>query len=91
MDDRPEMAHAMEGRTPFVDRDLINFALKLPKRLLFNEDRGKLLLVQATPDGYVEKGNTQALDGLCWTAPAAAGGRLYLRNHTEMVVYDLEG
>ena len=57
--------------------------------LLVLSDRGKLLLVEATPEGYREKGSVQALKGLCWTAPAIADGRLYLRNHDELVVYDL--
>ena len=57
--------------------------------LLVLSDRGKLLLVEATPDTYEEKGSVQALEGLCWTAPALADGRLYLRNHDELVVYDL--
>jgi len=57
--------------------------------LLVLSDRGKLLAVEATPDGYVEKSSVQALDGLCWTAPTLANGRLYLRNHEEMVAYDL--
>ena len=57
--------------------------------LLVLSDRGKLLLVEATPDGFKEKGSVQALKGLCWTAPALADGRLYLRNHDELVVYDV--
>ena len=59
--------------------------------LLVLSDQGKLLLVEATGDEYVEKGSVQALEGRCWTAPTLSGGKLYLRNHTEMVVYDLNG
>jgi len=59
--------------------------------LLVLSDQGKLLLVEATPGNYVEKGSVQALEGRCWTAPTLSDGRLYLRNHTEMVVYDLNG
>ena len=50
---------------------------------------GKLLMLEATPDGYREQGSVQALEGLCWTAPSFSDGRLYLRNHDELVVYDL--
>ena len=56
--------------------------------LVVLSDRGKLLLVEATPEEYREKGSVQALDGKCWTAPTLAGGRLYLRSHSEMVSYD---
>lgn len=54
-------------------------------------DRGKLVLVEATTEGYKEKGSVQALQGRCWTAPSLAHGRLYLRDHEEMVAYDVRG
>jgi outer membrane protein assembly factor BamB len=59
--------------------------------LIVLSDRCKLLLAEATPDAWRERGAVQALDDKCWTPPALAGGRLYLRNHTEMVCYDLKG
>jgi hypothetical protein len=57
--------------------------------LLVLSDKGSLVLVQATGDGYTEKGRVQALEGRCWTAPTLSDGKLYLRNHEEMVSYDL--
>ena len=59
--------------------------------LIVLSDRGTLVQVEATPEGYVEKGRVQALEGRCWTAPTLAGGKLYLRSQTEMVSYDLKG
>lgn len=59
--------------------------------ILVLSDQGRLLLVEATSEGYVEKGSVQALEGKSWTAPTLAGGTLYLRNHTEMVAYDING
>jgi len=59
--------------------------------LLVLSDRGQLLLVEANGESFVERGSIQALEGRSWTAPTLANGRLYLRNHTEMVVYDLKG
>ena len=52
-------------------------------------DRGKLALVEATPDGFREKSAFQALSGKCWTVPTLAGGRLYLRNEKELVALDV--
>ena len=46
--------------------------------------------MEATPDQYTEKGSVQAMDGQSWTAPVLSNGRLYLRNHTEMVAFDLK-
>jgi len=58
--------------------------------LVVLSDQGKLLLVEATPESYKEKGSVQALEGRCWTAPTLADGKLYLRSHEVMVQYDLE-
>ena len=57
--------------------------------LLVLSDRGRLALVEASPGGFKEKGSVQALEGRCWTAPSLSNGRLYVRNHEEMVAYDL--
>ena len=54
-------------------------------------DAGRLALVEATPREYKEKGDVQLLHGKCWTAPSIAGGKLYVRNHEEMVCLDVTG
>ena len=59
--------------------------------LLVLSDRGELLLIEARGDEYVEKARFQALEGKSWTSPTLAHGKLYLRNHTEMVAFDLAG
>jgi outer membrane protein assembly factor BamB len=58
-------------------------------KLLVLSDRGRLALVKASSEAYEEMGSVQALTGKSWTAPVLADGRLYLRNHTEMVSYDV--
>jgi outer membrane protein assembly factor BamB len=52
-------------------------------------ERGKLVLVEATSDGYRELAAHPVLEGRCWTPPSLWQGRLYLRNHTELVCLDL--
>ena len=59
--------------------------------LIVLSDLGQMLLVEATAEGFRQKGSVQALEGRSWTAPTLSGGRLYLRNHTEMVSYDIKG
>lgn len=56
--------------------------------LIVLSDRGKLALVEATPEAYRELGNTQVLDGKCWTAPSLADGRLYVRNEEQLIALD---
>jgi hypothetical protein len=52
-------------------------------------ERGKLALVEATPTAYKEVASAQVLRGRCWTIPALANGKLYLRNQKELVCIDL--
>jgi outer membrane protein assembly factor BamB len=57
--------------------------------LIVLSERGKLVLLEATPERYRELAAHQVLEGRCWTAPSLANGHLYLRNHTELVCLDL--
>ncbi|HEV2845018.1 MAG TPA: PQQ-binding-like beta-propeller repeat protein [Thermoanaerobaculia bacterium] len=59
--------------------------------LVVLSERGKLLLVEASPAGYREKGSTQILSGKCWTAPTLANGRLYLRNEEQLLALNWTG
>ena len=48
-------------------------------------------LAVATPERFVEKANVPLMSGRCWTVPALAGGRLYVRDEQEIVAVDLRG
>src|SRR5262249_31265138 len=53
-------------------------------------EHGELALVEATPEGFHEKGNFTALEGdRTWNPHAIAGGKAFVRNHLEMACYDL--
>jgi outer membrane protein assembly factor BamB len=53
-------------------------------------EHGELALVEATPEGFHEKGNFTALEGdRTWNPHAIAGGKVFVRNHLEMACYDL--
>jgi outer membrane protein assembly factor BamB len=43
-------------------------------------EKGKLVIAEATPDGYKELASAQILEGKCWTVPVLANGRIYARN-----------
>lgn len=53
-------------------------------------ERGQLALVEATPSGYKEKAQMQALNGKTWTSPALANGNLYLRDEKEIISMSLK-
>jgi len=50
--DRPEMAHGLECRTPFMERDLVEYACQLPEHYFIKMDqlREKHLLREALAD-----------------------------------------
>ena len=54
-------------------------------------ERGKLVLVEATPAAYKEKGSVEILSGKCWTAPTLANGKLYVRNEEQLIALDWTG
>jgi asparagine synthase (glutamine-hydrolysing) len=57
--DRASMAHGLEVRPPFLDNDLIKWALSLPSTYKVRRDRGKFLLKLAAkgnlPDSVIER------------------------------------
>ncbi len=58
--------------------------------LVQTEGTGKVVAVAADPAEYRELGRTKVFRGSrTWNTPALAGGRLYLRNHEEMVCLDV--
>jgi outer membrane protein assembly factor BamB len=57
--------------------------------LIVMSDKGELALVRATPDQYSELARFQALEGQTWNYPAIAGGRLLVRNASQMAAYNI--
>jgi outer membrane protein assembly factor BamB len=58
--------------------------------VILTEKPGKLVLVEATPDGHHELSSLRAISGdKTWNVPALADGKIYVRNGEEMACYDL--
>jgi outer membrane protein assembly factor BamB len=57
--------------------------------LIVSSDSGELALVKASPDQYVEVARFAALDGKTWNYPAISGGKLLVRNATQMAAYNI--
>jgi len=56
--------------------------------------KGPVALVEATPDGYKEKGRFDQPDrskANSWPHPVVAGGKLYLRDQDVLLCYDVKG
>lgn len=59
--------------------------------LIVLTEGGDLVLVEATPREHREIARFSALRGKTWNHPALAGGRLLVRNTTEMACFDITG
>jgi outer membrane protein assembly factor BamB len=46
-------------------------------------DAGELVRMAASPEGYKEISRQKVLEGKCWTTPAVAGGRVFVRSTKE--------
>ena len=52
-------------------------------------DAGQLVVVDPDPEAYRERARAVVLEGKCWSSPAFAGGRLYVRSTREAACLDL--
>jgi outer membrane protein assembly factor BamB len=52
-------------------------------------EQGTLALAVAAPAGYREEASHQVSEHKCWTVPALAGGKLYVRDECQLVCLDL--
>ena len=60
-------------------------------RIYFRYENGVMVLVEATPEGYRERGSFEIPDVKLpsWSHPVISGGRLYLREQDRLHVYDV--
>lgn len=52
--------------------------------LVIQAPSGEVVVAEATPEGYVEKARVQALDRGYYTRPSFAGGRVFVRNLSDV-------
>ncbi len=60
--------------------------------LIARSERGPVALVEATPTGYLEKGQfiqPERTTNPAWAHPVVVGGKLYLRDQDALFVYEL--
>lgn len=57
--------------------------------LIVLTDKGKVVIAEASEQGFEASGEFQALSGRCWTPPALSDGILYARNHEHLIALDL--
>jgi outer membrane protein assembly factor BamB len=68
-----------EGATTMVDGDV-----------LIQNNRGDLVLIKATPEGYQELSRAQPIGGQCWTMATVSNGHIFARSMTEVACLDVK-
>jgi outer membrane protein assembly factor BamB len=60
--------------------------------LVFRYENGTVVLIEATPAGYREKGSFKIPNAspLSWPYPAISDGKLFLRDQDRLLVYDIK-
>lgn len=58
--------------------------------IILLSEKGKLVLIQATPEKYIEKASAQMLKGRSWTVPTLANGRLFIRNQGKILAIKMK-
>ena len=51
-------------------------------------DSGQLVLIDPNPAAYKGKGRFQAISGKCWSTPAFADGKIFVRSTKEGAAFD---
>lgn len=60
-------------------------------KLVILGERGTLLLIDADPSEFKELARARIFNSKCWTVPTLSGGRLFLRDETELLALDFKG
>lgn len=63
--------------------------LMLGDKLLVQAELGAVALVGVSPEGFEELARLPAMDDQTWNQPVVAGRHLLVRNHVELVFYEL--
>ncbi|MCB1063333.1 MAG: PQQ-like beta-propeller repeat protein [Verrucomicrobiae bacterium] len=66
-----------------------NVILTADGTLVALSDAGEIVLVDAKSDAYTEISRADVLDGKCWSTPALADGKIYVRSTIEGGAFDL--
>ena len=88
---RGETATFRAPVTELVDGTVVTAVSFADGRLYFRYQNGVMMLIEATPEGYRERGSFEIpnVRHPSWSHPVIINGRLYLREQEHLYVYDL--
>jgi len=67
------------------------FAIMVEDCLAVVTKKGSLHLIEASPEGYVERASDQVFEGQGWSPPSFAGGKIFVRNLSSIAALDIGG
>ncbi len=77
---------ASDGKVNWTHKGLGRGSLMLADgKLIILSDKGKLVIAEASADGFKQLAAGQVLRGPCWTVPVLANGKIYARAKTGML------
>jgi outer membrane protein assembly factor BamB len=81
-----------DGRTVWAEKSFAPYGTLMiaDGKLVILDEKGALVIAEATPKGYHELARAQVLDGRCWVMPVLANGHIFARsNQGKMVCVDV--
>jgi outer membrane protein assembly factor BamB len=81
----------MTGKEMWRDRSVGKGSLTAADGMLYLlSEKGVIALARATPEGYEEISRFEIeAEGYTWAHPVVSGGRLYIRNRSQLLCYDV--
>lgn len=82
------------GKPTWRQRSMKGSVIYADGKLVFRNEGGAVVLLEATPQSYRELGRfdqPERSSRPAWAHPVIADGRLYLRDQDKLLVYDLRG
>ena len=79
-----------DGKTVWIDGNHGYYCTPVlaDSRLLGLNERGDLLVLEASPAGYRKLGQSRLADDATWTSPAVTGSRIYIRSKQGLRAFD---
>ena len=68
------------GEVKWEERTGVGGLMAADGKLIVLTEKGELMVVAATPDGFKPISRAQVLGGKCWTTPVLANGQIFCRN-----------
>jgi hypothetical protein len=92
MNDGGELAcvRLVDGKTVWIEGHHGYYCTPVlaDSRLFCLNERSDLLLVDASPEGYRQRGQSRLADDESWTSPAIVGSRIYIRSKQGLRAFD---